>query len=213
MVLDPGHNGGNAAAPEEINQPVPAGRGNTKPCNTTGTASNDGYPEHAFTFDVSQRVRRLLQQHGVTVVMTRNSDDGVGPCVNRRAAIGNQHRADAVVSIHADGNTNASARGFHVSYSAPPLNAAQGQPSIRLARTMRDALQDADFPVSSYLGSDGLAPRADLAGLNLSRRPAVLVECGNMRNPEEAAAMRRASGRQAYAEAIADGVLRYLGLS
>src|SRR5690606_21365479 len=74
VVRAPGPSGGNDAAPWEINLPVPAGRGDTKPCHTTGTAPNDGYPEHAFTFDVSPRVRRLLQQHGVTVVMTRNSD-------------------------------------------------------------------------------------------------------------------------------------------
>src|SRR5688572_13592749 len=40
VVLDPGHNGGNADAPEEIARPVPAG-GFTKPCNTTGTATSD----------------------------------------------------------------------------------------------------------------------------------------------------------------------------
>ncbi|WP_084609327.1 N-acetylmuramoyl-L-alanine amidase [Thermocrispum agreste] len=210
VVLDPGHNGGNAAAPEEINRHVPAGRGRTKPCNTTGTATNDGYPEHAFTFDVAKRVRRLLRQQGIEVVMTRQSDDGVGPCVDRRADIGNRTRADAVVSIHADG-AEGTARGFHIAYSSPPLNAAQGKPSVRLARTLRDALRDAGFPLSTYLGSDGLAPRDDLAGLNLSKRPVVLVECGNMRNPQEAATMKQAAGRQKYADAIADGVLRYLG--
>src|SRR5688572_25759566 len=45
VVLDPGHNGGNAAASAEIARPVPAG-GFTKPCNTTGTATIDGYAEH-----------------------------------------------------------------------------------------------------------------------------------------------------------------------
>ncbi|MGH3434142.1 MAG: N-acetylmuramoyl-L-alanine amidase [Thermocrispum sp.] len=210
VVLDPGHNGGNAAAPGEINQQVPAGRGRTKACNTTGTASEDGYPEHAFTFDVARRVRELLETRGVTVTLTRTSDVGVGPCVNRRAAIGNKADADAVVSIHADGNTDQAAEGFHVAYSAPPLNDAQGEPSTRLARAMRDGLRDAGRPVSSYLGSDGLAPRDDLAGLNLSERPAVLVECGNMRHPREAAAMATAGGRQEYADAIAAGVLSYL---
>src|SRR5690242_3600524 len=52
VVLDPGHNGGNAANPLEINRLVPDGRGGRKPCNTTGTATDSGYPEHAFNFDV-----------------------------------------------------------------------------------------------------------------------------------------------------------------
>lgn len=212
VVLDPGHNGGNASAPAEINRQVPAGRGRTKPCNTTGTASDDGYPEHAFAFDVATRVQALLAARGVTVVHTRYDDSGVGPCVHRRAAIGNENRADAVVSIHADGHTDAAARGFHIAYSDPPLNDAQGAPAMRLARAMRDGLRDAGFPLSTYLGSEGLSARDDLAGLNLSERPAVLVECGNMRNAGEAAAMAVPSGRQRYADAIADGVLRYLGV-
>jgi len=210
-VLDPGHNGANAAHPSEINRPVPAGRGRTKACNTTGTATNAGYPEHAFTWDVAVRVRDLLAAKGIQVVMTRQDDNGVGPCVDQRAAVGNQAAAAAVVSIHADGSTNASAHGFHIAYSAPPLNEAQGEPSTRLATTVRDAMVSAGFPISTYIGANGLSPRDDLGGLNLSERPAALVECGNMRNTAEAAAFTSPDGRQSYAAAIAAGILAYLG--
>jgi N-acetylmuramoyl-L-alanine amidase len=211
VVLDPGHNGGNASNPAAINKPVPAGRGQTKPCNTTGTATNAGFPEHAFTWAVSLRVRDILASHGVKVLLTRPNDTGVGPCVNQRAAVGNNATADAVVSIHADGSTDPSAHGFHVAYSSPPLNAQQGEPSTRLARTMRDGLRSAGFPLSTYIGSAGLSPRADLGGLNLSTRPAVLVECGNMRNTTEAAAFSSKAGQRSYAAAIAAAILTYLG--
>lgn len=210
-MLDPGHNGANASHPAEINAQVPAGRGRMKPCNTTGTATNAGYPEHAFTWDVAVRVRDLLAAKGVRVVMTRPDDTGVGPCVDKRADIGNQSGAAAVVSIHADGSTNTSAHGFHVAYSAPPLNEAQGEPSMRLATTMRDAMVSGGFATSTYIGKAGLSARDDLAGLNLSARPAVLVECGNMRNATEAAAFSGPAGRASYAAAIAAGILAYLG--
>lgn len=210
VVLDPGHNGGNAANPDAINRPVPAGRGRTKACNTTGTATDDGFPEHEFTWAVSLMVRDILAARGVEVVLTRPTDDGVGPCVDERAAVGNRAKADAVVSIHADGSTSPTAHGFHIAYSAPPLNAAQGEPSLRLARVLRDTMRTA-FPVSTYIGDDGLSPRDDLGGLNLSERPAVLVECGNMRNADEAAAFADKAGQRSYAEAIAAGVLAYLG--
>jgi N-acetylmuramoyl-L-alanine amidase len=211
VVLDPGHNGGNGSHPAEINRQVPAGRGKTKACNTTGTATNAGYSEHAFTWDVSVRVRDLLSARGVRVVLTRSNDSGVGPCVDERAAIGNRENASAVVSIHADGSTSAGAHGFHIAYSSPPLNAAQGEPSLRLARVVRDGMRSAGLATSNYLGSDGLSPRNDLAGLNLSERPSVLVECGNMRDATEAARLASADGRQRYAKAIADGILAYLG--
>ncbi len=210
VVLDPGHNGDNAANPDVINELVPAGRGRTKPCNTTGTATGAGYPEHAFTWSVAVRVRAILEARGIEVRLTRPNDRGIGPCVNERAAVGNDAAADAVVSIHADGSTNPAAHGFHVAYSSPPLNAAQGEPSLRLARTMRDGLSSAGFPLSTYVGSHGLSPRDDLGGLNLSTRPAVLVECGNMRNAAEAAAFSSPAGQRSYAAAIAAGILVYL---
>lgn len=210
VVLDPGHNGGNAAHPAEINKKVPAGRGRTKPCNTTGTATASGYPEHALTWDVANRVGASLRAHGVRVLRTRDSDRGVGPCVNQRAAAANRAGAAAVVSIHADGANAQTAHGFHVSYAAPPLRAAQGAPSRRLARTLRDTMRGEGLATSTYLGSHGINPRDDLGGLNLSTRPAVLVECGNMRNPEEAAAFTSAKGRARYASAITDGMLGYL---
>ena len=71
VVLDPGHNGGNAAHPEVVNAPVPDGTGGTKPCNTTGTETDAGFPEHAFTWDVALRMRDRLTAAGVTVVLTR----------------------------------------------------------------------------------------------------------------------------------------------
>ncbi|MGW4832352.1 N-acetylmuramoyl-L-alanine amidase [Amycolatopsis japonica] len=213
VVLDPGHNGGNSGRPGEINKQVPAGRGKTKPCNTTGTSTNSGYTEHAFTWDVSQRISQALVAKGIRVILTRQNDTGVGPCVNERAAIGNDAGADAVVSIHADGSNSAGAHGFHVAYSAPPLNAQQGEPSMRLATALRDGLRTGGFPTSTYLGANGLAPRADLGGLNLSTRPAALVECGNMRNAAEAAAMASEEGRQQYAAVIAKAIEDYLAAS
>ncbi|GHF75357.1 N-acetylmuramoyl-L-alanine amidase [Amycolatopsis bartoniae] len=210
VVLDPGHNGGNASHPREIDKPVPAGRGETKPCNTTGTATKSGYPEHAFNWDVAQRVGALLTARGILVQYTRQDDNGVGPCVDRRAAFGNDSGAAAVVAIHADGSTSSSAHGFHVSYSDPPLNEAQGQPSVSLAEALRDGLRQAGFATSTYLGKNGIYPRDDLAGLNLSTRPAALVECGNMRNAAEAAAMSSPEGRARYAQALATAILAYL---
>jgi N-acetylmuramoyl-L-alanine amidase len=209
-VLDPGHNGGNSSAPAEINRQVPDGRGGTKACNTTGTATDAGYPEHAFTLDVARRVQGRLAARGIRVVLTRTDDRGVGPCVDVRGRAGERNGADAVVSIHADGAAPAG-RGFHVAYSDPPLNDVQRGPARVLAADLRDGLRQAGFPPSDYVGRDGLSPRVDLAGLNLATRPTALVECANMRNPAEAAVVSSEAGRDRYAAAIADGILRFLG--
>jgi N-acetylmuramoyl-L-alanine amidase len=120
---------------------------------------------------------------------------------------------DAIVSIHADGGP-ASGHGFHVNYSSPPLNDAQSGAAVQLAHAMRDALSAFGIQPSTYIGSNGLYGRADLAGLNLADYPAILVELGNMKNSAEATQMESADGRAAYAAAVVRGVESYLaGLS
>jgi N-acetylmuramoyl-L-alanine amidase len=46
--------------------------------------------------------------------------------------------------------------------------------------------------------------------LNLAQIPAVLVECANMRNPDEAALISTPEGRDRYARAIANGIMAWL---
>jgi len=211
VVLDPGHNGANGENPAFVNRLVPDGRGGTKACNTTGTSTDAGYPEHTFAFDVAGRVTQRLTAAGVRVVSTRAADDGVGPCVDERGRAGEVADADAVVSIHADGSAPGNS-GFHVAMSDPAVNAVQDGPARQLAVALRDAMRTAGFPDADYIGRDGLSPRSDLAGLNHATRPAALVECANMRNPTEAALVSTPEGRDRYAAAITAGVLAFLGL-
>ena len=210
VVLDPGHNGGNAAHPAVINAPVPDGAGGTKPCNTTGTATNAGYPEHAFTWDVALRVRDRLKAAGVAVVLSRPDDAGVGPCVDVRGELSARVGAAAFVGIHGDGAAPGG-RGFHViTSSLAPAGPQVAAASTRLATTIRDAMTAVE-PVSSYLGRNGLDARSDLAGLNLNKVPAIYVECGNMRNATDAALMSSPAGRDRIAAQLAAGILAFLG--
>ena len=206
VFLDPGHNGANDAS---INRQVTNGRGGTKECQTTGTTTDSGYPEHSFNWDVVLRIRAMLTRYGVRTAMSRGNDNAIGPCVDQRAAMANAIHPDAIVSIHADGGPP-DGRGFHVNYSSPPLNDAQSGPAVRFAQIMRDQLVAAGMQPSTYRGTDGLYGRADLAGLNLAQYPAILIELGNMKNQQEAAVMTTAEGRAKYAAAVAQGIAAYL---
>jgi N-acetylmuramoyl-L-alanine amidase len=211
IVIDPGHNDGNFAHPEIINQQVPMGTG-TKACDTTGTETNSGYHEAAFTFDVSTRLAALLRGAGAKVIMTRTDNSSVGPCVNVRAAIGNDNHAAVAISVHADG-APASGHGFHVMEPAKvgaPSDAIISQ-SHQLALLVRDNYRArTGIPASNYIGKDGINTRSDMAGLNLSTVPKVLLECGNMRNAGDAAMETSAADRQRMAEGIAAGLAAYL---
>jgi N-acetylmuramoyl-L-alanine amidase len=214
IVLDPGHQLGNHNFPDEINRQVPAG-GMTKPCNTTGTATNGGYPEATLAMSVARLLKTQLEGLGATVVMTRstNREDRWGPCVDVRGRAGNAIDADLKLSIHGDGNVNGGP-GFHV--IAPTSRAGWtddiAAPSLAFAKRERTALHNAGLPYAAYVaGGDGLDLRGDLGTLNLSDVPVAMVELGNMRSSADAARMTTLSGRTRYAHALAAGIVAYFG--
>jgi N-acetylmuramoyl-L-alanine amidase len=212
VVIDPGHNGANARHLDEINRLVDAGT-LRKPCDTTGTQTAGGYTEAAYTFDLALRLRRILERAGARVVLTRRTNTGWGPCITERARIGNRARADAALSLHADGGP-ASGRGFHVIY--PPsirgLTDDIAAPSRRLALDVRAAFRaGTGLPYATYIGRRGLAARSDLGGLNLSDVPKVFVETGNMRSARDAALLASPAFRQREARALAAGLRAFLG--
>jgi len=214
VVIDPGHDGGNGADPGIIDRPIDGG-GLTEPCDTTGTETDNGYTEHAFNFDVAQRAQALLQGDGAVVVLTRPIDNGVGPCVNQRAAIADDLHAAVAVSIHADGGPPGGV-GFAVDAPAGVVssisdNLAIVGPSAQLAADLRATFQSATGePPSNYTGQNGIVYRSDLGGLNLSTVPKVLIECANMRNAGDAGLVQSPQWRQLAAQGIAAGLELYL---
>jgi N-acetylmuramoyl-L-alanine amidase len=215
VVIDPGHNPHNNRHIGEISRRVDIGT-KKKRCDTTGTATNDGYPEAQFTLDVARRVRALLRSRGADVRLTQNGDRPWGPCIDERARIGNRAHADAVVSVHADG-APAGARGFHVILPASVHEGAADTrriagPSRRLGRALAaDYRRATGFPYAAYAGGgDGLDVRGDLGGLNLSGVPKVFIECGNMRDPHDAAALTDPAWRARAARGVAQGITDFL---
>jgi N-acetylmuramoyl-L-alanine amidase len=212
VAIDPGHNGRNWAHPAQIGRLVDAGT-LRKACDTTGTATADGYGEAAYNLDVALRLARILRAEGAHVVLTRKTNGGWGPCITTRAAVGNRVHADAAISIHADGGP-AGGRGFHVIYP-PPIrrltdDIAAG--SRRLALAVRAAFRaGTGEPYSTYAGRAGLDVRSDLGGLNLSDVPKVFVETGNMRNAADARRLESPAYRRREAEALARGLEAFLG--
>jgi N-acetylmuramoyl-L-alanine amidase len=215
IVIDPGHQLGNHNFPAEINKLVPAG-GFSKPCNTTGTATNGGYPEATFAWQVATRLQRKLERLGATVKMTRhaNSESLWGPCVDVRGRAGNKAHADLKISIHGDGSYAAGAHGFHVITppDRPPWTDDIYKPSMRLAKATRAALEDKGFIVANYIaGGDGIDVRSDLATLNLSDVPTVMLEAGNMRDSGDAAVMTSSAGQSRYAAGLLEAIQNFLG--
>jgi N-acetylmuramoyl-L-alanine amidase len=209
--IDPGHNGRNFADPSYINRLIWNGR-NWETCNTTGTQTDGGYTEAQFNFNVATYLREDLQRDGARVVMTRTSNNGVGPCVNRRAQIINASHANVAIDIHADGGPPAG-RGFTVLEPvADGPNDKVIRSSERFGNDVRAAfLTMTTMPVSTYDGVNGITHRDDLAGLNLTTVPEILIECGNMRNARDAALLTSARFQREIARALEAAIRRFLG--
>ena len=70
-------------------------------------------------------------------------------------------------------------------------------------------LRHTPIGVSNYYGHDGYIFRNDLAGLNLTTMPKVLIECGNMRNSADAKLLTSTRVQRAIAWALAMAIVRF----
>jgi N-acetylmuramoyl-L-alanine amidase len=209
--IDPGHDGGNFNDSTYIDRQVWNGR-EFEDCDTTGTETDSGYTEAQFNFNWASYLRADLVADGAKVVMTRSTNDGVGPCVTTRAEIIDRAHADVALDIHADGGP-VSGRGFTILEPvADGTNDRVIGASVRFGADVKAAmLTHSSMPASDYYGAGGVIFRDDLAGLNLTTVPKILIECGNMRNATDAALLVQPWFQREVARALTDAILTFLG--
>jgi N-acetylmuramoyl-L-alanine amidase len=211
IAVDPGHDGGNATHPGTISQLVWIGN-RWKACDTVGTSTRAGYPEHRFTYLVALRVKARLEALGATVYLSRTSDTGVGPCIDTRGRFGARVHAALEVSIHGDGAPSTD-HGFFV--MRPGLVPGYTNDILvrsgSLATSIRAGLVATGFGVANYYATNGIKARTDLGTLNMADVPTVMVELGNMKNGADAARMTSSTGRDRYAAGLVAGIRRFLG--
>jgi len=208
--IDPGHNGLNYTSPAFLSHRIWNGR-EWEGCDTTGTRTAGGYTEARFAWNVAAYLRADLVALGARVVLTRSGNHGLGPCVNQRARILDRAHANVSVDIHADYGP-VTGRGFSILEPvADGPNDKVIKQSARFGRDIHAALLTGTrLPVSDYYGRDGYVSRDDLAGLNLTTMPKILVECGNMHNAADAALLVRAGVQRGIAAALAAAIVRFL---
>jgi N-acetylmuramoyl-L-alanine amidase len=206
--IDPGHNGLNHTDPAFLDHQVWNGR-EMENCNTTGTQTASGYTEALFNWNVATYLARDLRKDGARIVLTRHSNNGIGPCVNTRSTMLNH--TDVAIDIHADGGP-AWGRGFTVlePVADGPNSKVIGS-SVRFGSYVHAAfIADTPFRPANYYGHNGYIFRDDLAGLNLTTVPKVLIECGNMPNSQDAALLTSPSVQREIARALEAAIIRFL---
>jgi N-acetylmuramoyl-L-alanine amidase len=208
--IDPGHNGRNWTDPAFLNHKIWNGR-EWEDCDTTGTQTASGYTEAKFNFVVATDLARILGRDGARVVMTRKNNHGIGPCVNTRARILDRAHANVSIDIHADYGPS-SGHGFTVLEPvADRTNRKVIKSSIRFGKDVHlEFLRHTPMTISDYYGHNGYIFRNDLAGLNLTTMPKVLIECGNMNNGADAKLLTSVRVQRAIAWALAQAIIRFL---
>lgn len=162
-----------------------------------GAIGIGGLREVDVVLPVSLSVARRLSEAGVSVMMTRSDDRFIS--LQERTAMANRSRAHLFVSIHANA----------ISMSRPDVNGVetfyfQGANSRRLAASIQQSILD-QIPMNNR----GVK-QARFYVLRTASMPAVLVEVGFVTGAQDAPRLANPAFREEMAEAIANGILRYI---
>jgi N-acetylmuramoyl-L-alanine amidase len=146
--------------------------------------------EKEMTLDVARRLRSVLAASGYRVVMTRDSDVFVP--LGTRTAIANSYRNAIFVSVHFNSAPRSSAGGIETYF--------YNRQSLALASAIHH------YVAGGAPSENRGVRRRGYFVLRRTNMPSVLVECGFLTSPSEAAYVQNASYRQKLAEEIAAGV-------
>lgn len=216
IIIDPGHGG-----------------------SARGAVGKGGTAEKGITLDVARRLKAALERDtDYRILLTRDEDRDLS--LKSRVDLANESKADLFVSIHVnalpsrpldivetyyfgpsqDSQTLALAAevndGSDYSYSEYTevikeiANQLKFQESRRLARAVQDSLYQSLRKRKADVVDHGVkrAPFLVLLGVEM---PGVLVEVACLSNAEAEARLQEATYREAIAQSIQLGILRYLG--
>ncbi len=150
VCIDPGHQSKSDLSPE----PIGPGATETKERvrgGTTGIATR--IPEYEIALQISMNLKRQLEAEGITVVMTRTTND-VNVSNAERAQIANEAGAALFVRVHADGSTDQSVAGITTLYpAANTWTRPYAEDSKRAAGIIQDAVASSTGGVSTRHGA------------------------------------------------------------
>ena len=185
---------------------IDSGHGGIDP----GRIGVGGIYEKDINLAISVKLKKLLEQSGITVIMTRSDDNGLynesdtnkkASDMKKRCSIINESNADAVVSIHQNSYTSPEIQGAQIFYYG------QSENGKKLAEILQTALIEQVDP------DNHRAAKANESYYLLKKTPTptVIVECGFLSNPIEAELLLQDDYQDQLVNAIYTGIKTYLG--
>lgn len=196
---------GNPTSEKSFTVVIDSGHGGIDP----GKIAADGTLEKDLNLSIACKLKKYLEAADVTVVMTRTTDDGLYDAdtsnkkaqdFKNRVACIEAADADLAISIHQNSYSDSSIHGAQVFYYTT------GSAGKALAETLQTILVE-------HLDPDNHRKAKANDSYYLLKKtscPIVIVECGFLSNPDEAALLKSESYQEEVAWAIHLGILQYL---
>jgi N-acetylmuramoyl-L-alanine amidase len=170
---------------------------------TAGKQTPDGIKEWSLNDSVCDKVQRNLAEYDCEIIRTDNNEGNVDEGLSTRRTTYINQGVNAFVSVHHNAFTGTwnNATGVEVYTDRNPIS-----DDTRLAQCIYNRLV-------SYTGMKGRGiKQVNWAVINQNRIPAVLCEGGFMDGTNDYKYITSDAGQTAYAKAVAEGLIEFLGL-
>lgn len=171
--------------------------------NTAGKRTPDGIREWELNDKVCDKITRNLADYNVVILRTDNNEGNVDEALSKRRKMYLDSDVDVFVSVHHNAFKGiwGSATGTEVYTDRNYTEKDQ-----RLAELIYENMV-------KYTGLKGRGiKRSNFTVITQNEVPAVLVEGGFMDNKNDYAIITSDAGQEAYAKAVSDAIVVFLGL-
>lgn len=196
---------GNEVNKKEADVIIDVGHGGSDP----GKIGVNKALEKDINLEIAKKVRAILKEKGISVLMTREKDEGLasGSASNKkvedmkeRVKLINEVKPKLTVSIHQNSYQTEDVKGAQVFYYS------HSQKGEEMAKILQEAVRKVDSTNKRQAKANDtyyLLKRTEV--------PTIIVECGFLSNWEEAQKLIDEEYQQKMAEAVCDGILTCLG--
>lgn len=186
------------AKKEEVVIVVDPGHGGEDP----GKVGTNDVLEKDLNLQIAKKVKKLLEEAGIKIVMTRTNDkvpDAKKEDLNQRIKLINETKPKLALCIHQNSYPDAKIKGAQVFYHTTTPEAED------VASIVQEELRTVDPTNTRQIKENDT-----YFMLKNSQVPTIIVECGFLTNPEEAAKLTQEEYQDQIAQAICEGVVKWM---